>query len=220
VLASVVDEPREQAPSPWNRNFAETKRFLELYRQAGVPAMVTLMGDSSSGRSYLPLVPLMDVVSTHPTRQSRGIFDATRAGNTALWIYNAGMNRFSFGFYPWAVGAKGRWEWHYQWWTQAYDPFARTSESAWSTGTGAVMPSPDGPLPTEAYECVRAGIDDCRFLALAERRPEARRFLEELRGKIPRYLEGELPSEATLDEWRDKLAEIIAAPAAEAGRNP
>ena len=82
------------------------------------------------------------------------------------------------------------------------------------------MLSPDGPLPTEGYERVRAGIDDYRFLMLAEKRPEARKLLQELRGKIPRYLEGELPDDATLDEWRARLAEIIAAPAGEAGRNP
>ena len=68
------------------------------------------------------------------------------------------------------------------------------------SGTGATMLSPDGPLPTEGHE--------------------ARKLLEEIRGKIPRYLEGELPDEATLDEWRARPAAIIAAPAAAAGRNP
>ena len=208
VIANPVDEPREQALESWNRNFADTKRYLELYRAAGIPTLITLTGDESFGKSYLPLLPLMDVVSAHPTHDCAGIL----RGQTTVHIYNAGMNRLSWGFYPWAIGAKGRWEWHYNFWTDAHNPFA--------SGTGATMPSPDGPLPTEGYERVRAGIDDYRFLMLAEKRPEARKLLEEIRGKIPHYLEGELPGEATLDEWRGKLAAIIAAPAAAAGRNP
>lgn len=228
VLAYVVDEPREQALNDWNRNFADTKRYLELHRAAGLPTMVTLSADGSFGKSYLPLLDLLDVVSTHPERGSRGILDATRDGKPVLWLYNAGMNRFAYGFCPWAIGAKGRWEWHYEWWAQAYDPFARTSEGAWSTGTGAVMPSPDGPLPTVAYEKVRAGIDDYRYLWMLERLitknpqegTDAKRFLDELRGKIPRYAEdGAGIDDATMDAWREKIAAFIVALAGEAERN-
>ena len=228
VLAYVVDEPREQALNDWNRNFADTKRYLELHRAAGLPTMVTLTADGSFGKSYLPLLDLLDVVSAHPGKESRGILDATSDGKPMLWLYNAGMNRFTYGVYPWAVGAKGRWEWHYEWWTQAYDPFARTTENAWSTGTGAVMPSPDGPLPTMAYEKVRAGIDDYRYLWLLERLvaanpqqgTEAQRFLNELRGKIPRYTEdaGGI-DDATMVAWREKIAGFIVALAGEAERN-
>jgi len=222
VLAYVVDEPREQMLNPWNRNFADTKRFLEIYRSVGLPTVVTLMADDQSGKSYLPLATLLDVVATHPWEKSRGLFDTAREGKPELWIYNAGLNRFTFGFYPWAVGAKGRWEWHYQWWTQAYDPFARTEEDAWSSGTGAVMPSPAGPLPTAAYEKVRQGIDDYRYVFLLERlirRGEGRkaqdagRFLDELRGRIPRFLDGSSAAveEELLETWRNQVAGWIIA---------
>jgi len=228
ILAYVVDEPREQALNDWNRNFTDTKRYLELHRAAGLQTMVTLTGDNSFGKSYLPLLELLDVVSAHPERASQGILDATRNGAPTLWLYNAGMDRFTYGFYPWAFGAKGRWEWHYEWWAQAYDPFARTSESAWSTGIGAVMPSPDGPLPTVAYEKVRAGIDDYRYLWMLQRLvainpqkgAEAARFLEELRGEIPRFpQEAAGIDDATMDAWREKIAGFIAALEEEGERN-
>jgi hypothetical protein len=228
VLAYVVDEPREQALNSWNRNFEDTKRYLELHRAAGLRTMVTLAGDSSFGKSYLPLLDRLDVVSTHPTGNSRGIIEATRSGKPQLWLYNAGMNRFTFGFLPWADDAAGRWEWHYQWWTQAYNPFAHTDENAWSAGCGAVMPSPDGPVTTVAYENVRAGIDDYRYLFLLERlirersgktAEEARRFLEGIRTKIPRVTDNGETDDATLDEWRAKIARFIVALQAEAGRN-
>jgi hypothetical protein len=228
VLAYVVDEPREQALNPWNRNFEGARHYLELHRAAGLRTMVTLTGDSSFGKSYLPLLKLLDIVSAHPTESSRGILDATRGGQPALWLYNAGMNRFTFGFLPWAAGATGRWEWHYEWWRQAYDPFARVDENPWSTGCGAVMPSPDGPVPTVAYENVRAGIDDYRYVFLLKRlirqrrggkADEAERFLEEIRGRIPRFQDGATADEATLDAWREKLAGFIVALAEEAERN-
>jgi hypothetical protein len=228
VLAYVVDEPREQALNPWNRNLEDTKQYLELHRAAGLQTMVTLAGDNSFGKSYLPLLGLLDVVSTHPTESSRRILDATRGGKPQLWLYNAGMNRFTFGFLPWAVGATGRWEWHYEWWTQAYSPFARVDENAWSTGCGAVMPSPDGPVTTVAYEKVRAGIDDYRYLFRLERliregsgktTQEARRFLENIREKIPRFTDESSVEDTTLDEWRAKIAGFIVALEGEAGRN-
>ena len=228
VLAYVVDEPREQALNPWNRNFEDTRRYLKLHRAAGLRTMVTLTSDSSFGKSYLPLLKLLDIVSVHPTENSRGILDATREGRSELWLYNAGMNRFTFGFLPWAAGATGRWEWHYEWWTQAYDPFSRVDETAWSTGCGAVMPSPDGPVPTVAYENVRAGIDDYRYVFLLQRlirqgkgkkADEVERFLEEIRGRIPRFLDGATVEEATLDAWREKIAGFIVALEGEAERN-
>jgi hypothetical protein len=228
VLAYVVDEPREQALNPWNRNFEDTKRYLELHRAAGLQTMVTLAGDNSFGTSYLPLLGLLDVVSTHPIENSHRILEATRGGRPQLWLYNGGMNRLTFGFLPWAAGATGRWEWHYEWWTQAYSPFTRVDENAWSTGCGAVMPSPDGPVTTVGYENVRAGIDDYRYLFLLERlireedgqtAEEARRFLENIRGKIPRFTDGAGVGEATLDEWREKIAGFIVALEGEEGRN-
>jgi hypothetical protein len=228
VLAYVVDEPREQVLNLWNRNLEDTKRYLELHRTAGLRTMVTLAGDNSFGKSYLPLLGLLDVVSTHPTQNSRQILKATRSGKPELWLYNGGMNRLTFGFLPWAAGATGRWEWHYEWWTQAYSPFARVDESPWSTGCGAVLPSPDGPVTTVAYENVRAGIDDYRYVFLLQRlirerngktAEEAKRFLENIRGKIPRFTDEGSVEETTLDEWRERIARFIVALEGEAGRN-
>jgi hypothetical protein len=90
------------------------------------------------------------------------------------------------------------------------------------------MPSPNGPLPTVTYEKVRAGVDDYRYLWMLERliaaNPrqgmEARQFLGELRGKIPRYPEDAAEiDDATMDEWREKIARFIVALAAEEGQN-
>lgn len=221
ILAYVVDEPREQARNPWNRNFADTQRFVNLAQEAHLPAVVTLLRDQSFGKNYVPLVDQLDVVATKPSREAQGIIAAARARKKELWFYNGGMNRLSFGFYPWAQGATGRWEWHYQSWLQAYDPFAP------GEGIGAVRPGPNGPMPTEAYERVRAGIDDYRFIVLLERliqrqpggrTEQARRLLAGIRGKMPQFLwsPDQQVSEETLDAWRGEIAAAIAALAAEA----
>ncbi len=48
---------------------------------------------------------------------------------------------------------------------------------------------------------------------------EAGRFLEDIRGRIPRFTDEASVGEATLDEWREKIAGFIVALEGEAGRN-
>jgi hypothetical protein len=48
---------------------------------------------------------------------------------------------------------------------------------------------------------------------------QAERFLEEIRGRIPRFMEGATVEEATLDAWGEKIARFIVALAEEAERN-
>jgi hypothetical protein len=48
---------------------------------------------------------------------------------------------------------------------------------------------------------------------------DAERFLEYIRRKIPRFTDEASVEEATLDEWREKIAGFIVALEGEAGRN-
>ena len=52
-----VDEPREQLINDWNRNLADTIRYLKLISQVpGARSTVTPMGDGQDGIDYMPMV--------------------------------------------------------------------------------------------------------------------------------------------------------------------
>ncbi len=225
LLWWLVDEPREQMVQDWNRNLADTMKYLQLARQVpNLHTTVTPMGDENNGVDYLPMIPLMDVLQTHPWAGSKKQIAMAKANpKQKLWFYNAGIGRFVFGFYPWAQGARGYWQWHYQWRERPFDIFTE--------GEGAVFPSPDGPLATLGYELSREGINDYRYVSYLESlianaggnttAAEAKSFLDKIRKQIPEWPESGLitGSEAggagptavddKLEEWRQQIIRYI-----------
>jgi hypothetical protein len=112
VAVEIVDEPRE-VPNPWNRNLADAIRYGDMLHEAGLTTFITPMGDTNSGKDYTALVDHADILSVHGGKSSAKFMRKTREGKKTLWLYNTGMDRFSWGFYAWRVGAEGRWEWHF-----------------------------------------------------------------------------------------------------------
>jgi hypothetical protein len=228
MLYWLVDEPRETGINPWNRNLKDTIAYLKLYREIDPQIKTTIspMGDSQGGVDYMPMVPLMDVLQTHPWKNSeKQIAMAVEAGKPMLWSYNAGNDRLSFGFSLWKLKARGRYQWHYQWSDTCYVPFRGEH---WAV----VYPSPEGPVPTWAYEQVALGIVDYRYLELlesliAEGKGKGKNvttgeaLLKELDSAVPRWPEQGLKTgeeagggytgdvNAKLDAWRGRLAEEI-----------
>jgi len=194
LLIWPVDEPREEMINVWNRNFADTVRYLKLNSEVpGVRTSVTLLSDRQSGLNYVPMIEHMDVVQTHGNSKAKGIIEAARKQNKPFWLYNAGMSRASWGFLPWKMGAAGRWQWHYQWWAAPYpyNPFHTESE-------GLTFPAPEGPRATVEYEWLREGIDDYRYLKRLEQAiataeasgrdtAAAKKLLSEIRSRLPEY---------------------------------
>jgi len=220
ILAYVVDEPREKDINPWNRNFADTMKYLDLLDQVeGVRTFIPLMWDSSDGADYTPIARRLDVVCTHPRETSKNSIAAARE----LWLYNNGMDRLSYGFYFWKTRAQGRAEWAYEWTHMPYNPLDPDNATvAYHTPQGEL-------LSTIQQKWVREGIDDCRYLRLLETAiadanaagrdtESASALLGQISRQIPQYLEttsGVLPFHqgplnAKLDQWRASLAaEII-----------
>ncbi len=112
VALEVADEPREN-PNPWNRNLADSIAYGDLMREAGVVSFITPMGDTESGKDYTVLADHVDIVSTHAWKGSAGLIARTHEKGKTLWLYNTGMDRFSWGFYNWRARSEGRWEWHF-----------------------------------------------------------------------------------------------------------
>src|SRR5262249_55955828 len=165
VAVEVVDEPRE-VPNPWNRNLADTITYAKMVKQAGLTGFVTPMSDSNGGKDYTALVDHVDVVSIHAWKASEKLMKATREQKKTLWLYNTGMDRYSWGFYAWRVGAVGRWEWHFCWaedqakggypGREWFNPFTASHGFA----SNAPAEYPGGMLFQSAFLDVAEGISD------------------------------------------------------------
>lgn len=201
VAVEVVDEPRE-VPNPWNRNLADTRAHVKLVREAGLVGFVTPMADTNSGKDYIVLADELDIVSIHAWKPSERLMERAQKNKKTLWLYNTGMDRFSWGFYNWRAGSEGRWEWHFCWsedntkggylGREWYNPF---------TGSHGFAPHapasyPGGMLYQSAYLDVAEGITDYAYLITLEKAiaaqgketpevREARQFLEALKRAIP-----------------------------------
>jgi hypothetical protein len=201
----VVDEPREQALNPWNRNLEGTLKYLELVRELGLPASVTMMGDENRGVDYMPMVPLQEYIQTHPwPRSVKSVQYWKEHPGQKLWLYNGGRDRLTWGFALFKSEANGFWQWHWRWFDLPYHPFIGVK---W----GVVYPGPDGPIPTPAYYRVMQGITDYRYMALAKALPAgsparsraarvARRAVSEVLGKTPSIMGVELESGEAVGE--------------------
>lgn len=216
----VVDEPREQLKNSWNRSLAETRFLLQTLKTIpDIQTTVTPMADVNYGVNYLPMLEDLHIVQTHPWSDSARMMRRARERSIPVWYYNAGSDRLSFGFHPWATQAQGRWQWHYAFWSDPYNPFVE--------GWGVTYPSPEGPLPTPAYELTREGTEDYRWLETLEARlknspehpaaPSARALLDFIRKEIPTYLDYSLTTgeeegeayrgklEAQMPLWREQI---------------
>jgi len=115
------------------------------------------------------LIPACDIVCLAiPNPDNAG--KVTAAGKE-LWAYNIGsfghqpkLDRLTWGLTARKIGVKGYFQWVYQWWVE--DSVAGGFPSC----IRYTQPAPDGPLPTPAWEAVREGIDDERYLVTLEAR--------------------------------------------------
>jgi len=202
------DEPSASGPS-----FEAAQNLLKLYKAAApeartfctaVLASATNLDEWLDTRCYCGL--------------KDGWFEAAAKAGDEVWeyggVYGSAANsslRLKAGLANVRTGVRGKLYWVYCW----------PKGSAWfdldNSGkeTGAVVPSPDGPIPIVAYECLREGIDDARYFetlrVLAEARDSApaRTLLDEVMAKFNDI--GHLQDEKTsLTELRETMARQIA----------
>ncbi|MGH7143329.1 MAG: hypothetical protein ACREJ2_04255 [Planctomycetota bacterium] len=174
-----VDEPREM-PNPWNRNLADTIRYADWLKDVGLKAFCTPMSDGQSGRDgkmldYTQLVDHLAIVSVHAGKVSERLVAKTLAEHKTLWFYNTGMDRFSWGFFNWRTGSKGRWEWNMcsagsggvhgypgdEW----YNPFTAREGM---TELAPLSVNPQGILWQSLFFQVAQGINDTAYLVTLE----------------------------------------------------
>lgn len=169
-----------------------TELGLKLTQTAkGIAGIRTIA--SMNGSYEYPLVP--NVTITMPNFAfpiTNETIDMIRKTGSEFWIYNCTDSRFSFGLYPWALKAGGRYQWHYGY---------PNASGRW----GLTMNTPYflqhiGPnyevFPVARADAHEQGINDYRYLKALEdaiqKHPannddvrKARIFLEDLRSRVP-----------------------------------
>ncbi|MFH0963140.1 MAG: glycoside hydrolase domain-containing protein [Planctomycetota bacterium] len=139
--------------------------------------------------------------------EATGREENTRAGQE-FWVYpnvltcgsgvSPAFGRFWYGFYGLKIGLQGYNPWHHANWPG--NPF--NDFDSFYNGGRFVLPGPEGPLSTVAYEGAREGIDDMRYVytlrqgiaraAVAgdgesEAAQEAHALLAEIKEGVPKY---------------------------------
>ena len=164
-----------------------------------VPGIRTII--SVNGPSEMVAVPYVDIVMPNhafPITEETVRF-VKEEHRKELWLFNIGTSRFSYGFYPWRVGAKGRYQYHARdtlcFPYNDFDSFQ--GESIYMKN----YPVPDGPpKATVKMEELREGIYDYRYVRTLElileragnsgdervksAADQARALLSEIRGSI------------------------------------
>ncbi|MDE0839234.1 MAG: hypothetical protein OSB41_09300, partial [Kiritimatiellae bacterium] len=224
-IFEVVDEPREH-PNPWNRNLADTRRYGTWMGELGINRFGTIMGDRNSGRDYTSLIGVLDAVSVHGNKSSQHLQAKTLNKGKALWFFNDGLSRFRWGFYPWAKGATGRFEWHWCWPGQLehntggypgadwHNPFTRIH--------GLVPNAPSsrfdaGVLLSESLFDAADGLTDYNFVYTLEKTLNAhakhagcKKDVDAGKSLLARIRRDAGAHEADLEGWRNELATAIA----------
>lgn len=227
-------------PSP---RLDEAVKFLEWVREDyPYPSLVNCHGAVHGVDDVSRLAPLAGIVSV--TRTVPGFAKAAeqvRAHGRKFWICNGGgfgadplRDRYFFGLDAWKLGADGVSQWNYH---QGNDEFW-TPEKPYGKERGDYptfafgYPSATGPIPSMAWEAVREGIDDAKYLATLEALlargalgpasrgkkgaalERGRKYLDSLKASLPvengerlRYLAGK--EEDFLDCIRERIAGII-----------
>ena len=92
------------------------------------------------------------------------VLDEMKAKNTTLWLYNVGDLRYTWGYYPFLVNAKGRFQWFNS--TGNCYPFDDFDSDYGDTVYSAFVAGPDGPISLVNSLNMRDGLDDFRYLTL------------------------------------------------------
>jgi hypothetical protein len=139
-------------------------RLLQSIRK-DVPGGFRL-ASSMNGAVEAALLPHLDIAIPNKAfpLDATGV-EQIRAAGCEMWSYNLGYHRFTWGYYLLAIKAKGRLQWHYR-----TGPKGTSDPNNWLTSNSYAMvdTTADGVLPTVAWEAIREGIDDVRYVRTLE----------------------------------------------------
>ena len=180
---NVIDEPREM-PNPWNRNMEQTIVYADWIKEvSNFTTQIPFTGDGSGDpfKDYTPICDHIDIVSVHAYESSKNMIAKAQSSGKILFFNNTGMDRLSWGFYPWRMNCKGRDEWHWLFsQTGSGEGYPNPAEcyTPFLSYEGWVRPAPywsyaGGFAFKSAFLDVNQGITDFAYLITLEEALEA-----------------------------------------------
>ena len=180
---------------------------------------------SSIAREYLPHADIVMPNSAYPVNEKT--LEEIRAYGCTPGLYNLGATRFSYGFYPWRVGAYTRAQWSFSYDGDSRDPYVALPAGA--RGSCDCRYTPDWEvLPSIGMLKQREGVDDYRYVQLLEEHlktatkggrtddaaiRQAQKVLADLRQEVKAtYLApANKWDKSMMDHWRWRVAEAAMA---------
>jgi hypothetical protein len=222
IIFQPVDEPFEHAD-----RFPRAKRLLEILKS--IPGLRT-ENDGMNGRRENfddDFYRLSDCLALHdgPTLR-RGRLDMDKwwafhakaiADGKRIWFYNIDLTawhpepvRFMTGFGPWKSKAHGALEWAYMFPVKESDPAAVYRQPKALLYRFPEAPGESGG-PTIAYEAVREGVDDFRYLLtlkqmVAEAQKSGRNDVRRIAAELWRPIEAKIEA-ARFEGCRGRAAQ-------------
>ena len=153
-----IEDEASNAGVPGGEFAAEVAKLAR--EVPGVRTMASMNGPAE--KVVVPCVTM--AVTNHAFPITEETVKYIRDCGAELWLYNVGVSRFSFGFYPWRLGAKGRMQWcHRSAMGCPYNSFDGYSTYYFT------MPTPEGtPLATLTFAGICEGLDDLRYIRTLE----------------------------------------------------
>jgi len=241
-IGMIHDEPREKRLNPWNRTYKQTMIYNDLIGKAapGMKRGANPMSDEITKQYpkglYTELVKDLEMIMPHYWAKSKYTIAAANANpKCSLWSYNDGDNRLAWGLHSWKVGIHGRTQYHYRPYSTHEHPlspvFMGNSEFEGRSFTGNYVISWKNKLwSTVRFKALRDGITDYHYVytleQLIKQNPKspvaakAKKYLAELKIKIPEYAHatnfteateagvGEVKTSLNLSKIRQKIADF------------
>ena len=171
IVVCAVDEPREKSLNSWNRNYDDTCVYADLLRAGGIKTMINPMYDITHGKDYTGFIDHLDVYSSHAWNNSERSFHLAKEKGKTIWLYNSGMDRYTWGFYNWRFQSQGRMEWAF---CEAQDSseFGYAGQDWYNPFSGMGGYAPSAPYTTckgghlfqSCYYEVSMGITDYAYI--------------------------------------------------------
>lgn len=208
----------------YGRELLKALNKVKAQVPGGFTTIISTLGIADA-REYMNLLDITMPNSGFPITTET--LKELRDSGSKLALYNCGANRFSFGFYPWRVGALLRAQWSFTYGGDVSDPYGAIPAGAPVSCDCKYTPDWQV-LPSVGMLLQREGVSDYRYVQLLEERLAAadragrgntpasragRKVLADLRQAIKEtYLDPDNSWDtSTMDYWRWEVAKAALA---------